>query len=97
MAIVAANYPAPVQVNGYSCRNCSEVSLATKGIDPKHPQSGPANRTADRDPTRSENDPAKLESARRAAEVIMRTPVGYSPTGAIGGKIAPGRIISASA
>ncbi len=29
-------------VNGYQCRNCTDVSLAKKNIDPAHPKDGPA-------------------------------------------------------
>ncbi|MCA3692649.1 hypothetical protein [Aquidulcibacter sp.] len=39
-------------VNGYMCRDCTDVSYAKKNIDPAHPKDGPqpneASRTADR-------------------------------------------------
>ena len=28
-------------VNGYVCRNCSDVSLAKRNVDPAHPKAGP--------------------------------------------------------
>lgn len=28
-------------VNGYVCRNCSDVEYAKKGVDPAHPKDGP--------------------------------------------------------
>jgi hypothetical protein len=28
-------------VNGYQCRNCTDVSYAKKNIDPAHPKDGP--------------------------------------------------------
>ncbi len=28
-------------VNGYMCRDCTDVSYAKKNIDPAHPQDGP--------------------------------------------------------
>jgi len=28
-------------VNGYVCRNCTDVELAKKGVDPAHPHDGP--------------------------------------------------------
>jgi hypothetical protein len=28
-------------VNGYVCRNCTDVELAKKGVDPAHPKDGP--------------------------------------------------------
>ena len=37
------NYPTPIWVDGYQCRNCSDVELAKKHIDPAHPKSGPFN------------------------------------------------------
>lgn len=38
---ISGDYANPVTVNGYSCRNCTEVDLAKKHIDPAHPQDGP--------------------------------------------------------
>jgi len=36
-------------VNGYVCKDCTDVLLATKGVDPAHPKDGPngQNRIAD--------------------------------------------------
>lgn len=48
----SVNYPTPVWVNGYECRNCTDVDLAKKHIDPAHPKSGPYNVDAKSDPTR---------------------------------------------
>lgn len=28
-------------VNGYVCRNCTDVDLAKRGVDPAHPKDGP--------------------------------------------------------
>jgi hypothetical protein len=28
-------------VNGYVCRNCTDVEYAKKGVDPAHPKDGP--------------------------------------------------------
>ena len=49
---VSVNYPTPVWVNGFQCRNCSDVDLAKKHVDPAHPKSGPFNVDAKSDPTR---------------------------------------------
>jgi len=38
---ISGDYPTPVQVNGYSCRNCTDVDYAKKHIDPAHPKDGP--------------------------------------------------------
>lgn len=39
--MTSVNYPSPVQVNGYTCRNCTDVDYAKKHIDPQHPKDGP--------------------------------------------------------
>ncbi|MEQ1819326.1 MAG: hypothetical protein ABL871_12025 [Terricaulis sp.] len=52
MSPVSSNYGTPVQVNGYSCKNCTDVGYAEKHIDPAHPQSGPYNVNAESDPSR---------------------------------------------
>lgn len=38
---IGSDYPSPVLVNGYVCRNCTDVDLAKKMIDPDHPEDGP--------------------------------------------------------
>ncbi len=38
---ISADYPSPVNVNGFSCKNCTEVDEAKKFIDPAHPKDGP--------------------------------------------------------
>jgi len=48
---VSTNYPQPVQVNGFTCRNCTDVAYAKKHIDPAHPKSGPYGINAKDDPT----------------------------------------------
>ena len=39
--MTTVNYPSPISVNGYSCRNCSDVDNAKRNIDPAHPKDGP--------------------------------------------------------
>jgi hypothetical protein len=39
--MTTVNYPSPVTVNGYSCKNCTDVDYAKKNIDPAHPADGP--------------------------------------------------------
>lgn len=41
MSINTVNYPTPVTVNGYSCKNCTDVDNAKRNIDPQHPKDGP--------------------------------------------------------
>ncbi len=52
MTAIGGNYPTPVQVNGFSCRNCTDVGYAKKHIDPAHPKSGPYDINAVTDPSR---------------------------------------------
>ena len=57
---ISVNYPSPVWVNGFQCRNCSDVDLANKHIDPAHPKSGPFNVDAKSDPTRLAQNAVKF-------------------------------------
>jgi hypothetical protein len=38
---INGDYPQPVTVNGFSCKNCTDVDYAKKHIDPAHPKDGP--------------------------------------------------------
>jgi hypothetical protein len=38
---IGTDYSTPVIVNGYTCKNCTDVDYAKKHIDPAHPKSGP--------------------------------------------------------
>lgn len=38
---ISGDYAHPVTVNGYSCKNCTDVDYARKHIDPAHPKDGP--------------------------------------------------------
>jgi hypothetical protein len=49
---IGSDYPHPVTVNGYTCRNCTDVDYAKKHIDPAHPKSGPYDVDAQSDPSR---------------------------------------------
>jgi hypothetical protein len=51
MAIGSVNYPQPVMVNGYPCKNCADVDLAKAHIDPQHPSAGPYGVNAKADPS----------------------------------------------
>ncbi len=48
---VGTDYSTPVTVNGFSCRNCTDVDYAKKHIDPAHPKSGPYGINAKDDPS----------------------------------------------
>ena len=38
---ITGDYAHPITVNGYSCKNCTDVDYAKKHIDPAHPKDGP--------------------------------------------------------
>ena len=46
--MINGDYPTPILVNGYSCRNCADVSKARKNIDPAEASFGS---TAETDPS----------------------------------------------
>ena len=48
---VGTDYSTPVTVNGFLCKNCTDVAYAKKHIDPAHPKSGPYGIDAKDDPT----------------------------------------------
>ena len=97
MVVSAANYPAPVQVNGFSCANCTDVDRAAKHIDPVHPRSGPFDRDAATDPSRTSADPIKVAAARRLAEATQTQPIGYEAGGYRFATVAPGMVFSLTA
>jgi len=52
---IGTDYPTPVTVNGFQCKNCTDVDYAKKHIDPAHPKSGPYGIDAKDDPTVKKN------------------------------------------
>jgi hypothetical protein len=38
---ISGDYSSPVTVNGFACRNCSDVDRAKRNIDPANPSAGP--------------------------------------------------------
>ena len=95
MAVGGVNYSSPVHVNGFACMNCADVSLASKHIDPGHPQSGPFDKDAANDPSRQSVDPVKVEALKKAAEAAQV--VGYSAAGHVTAPLAPGSAFSLTA
>jgi hypothetical protein len=59
---IGTDYSTPVTVNGYACKNCTDVANATKHIDPQHPRSGPYGVNAQDDPTVKQNAPTRSDS-----------------------------------
>jgi hypothetical protein len=55
---VGTNYSTPVMVNGFLCKNCTDVDYAKKHIDPAHPKSGPYGIDAKDDPTVKQSAPS---------------------------------------
>ena len=53
---VGTDYSTPVIVNGFHCKNCTDVDYARKHIDPAHPKSGPYGINAKDDPTVKQSD-----------------------------------------
>ena len=53
---VSTDYSTPVIVNGFQCKNCTDVDYAKKHIDPAHPKSGPYGIDAKDDPTVKQTD-----------------------------------------
>ena len=51
---ISGDYSQPVNVNGFSCKNCNDVDYAKKHIDPAHPKSGPYGVNAEADPSRTQ-------------------------------------------
>ncbi len=70
---LSVNYPTPVWVNGFQCRNCSDVDLAKKHVDPDHPKSGPFGVDAKSDPSRI------FQDAVRFGGQLTGTPSNGSP------------------
>jgi len=64
---IGITYSTPVLVNGFRCKNCSEVDIAKRHIDPQHPRSGPYDGDALADPTRSAADKSRLAAQRAAS------------------------------
>jgi hypothetical protein len=56
MMAIGTNYASPVTVNGFLCKNCTDVDYAKKHIDPAHPRSGPYGINAKDDPTVKKTD-----------------------------------------
>lgn len=55
---ISGDYPTPVNVNGFSCKNCTDVDNAKKHIDPAHPKDGPFGINAKNSPDSIKRAPA---------------------------------------
>ena len=77
MAVGSTNYPQPVLVNGFVCRNCTDVDHAKRHIDPAHPRSGPYGIDAATDPTNPkrfiQSDSGPSEAGARPTDTAARS------------------------
>ncbi len=65
---INGDYPQPVTVNGFSCKNCTDVDYAKKHIDPAHPKDGPYGVNAtDRDAAHDRDKPRGPDKAHADA------------------------------
>lgn len=71
--MTTVNYPSPVMVNGYSCKNCTEVDEAKKHIDPAHPKDGPFGVNANTQPP-NPNDPHQAKPTGGSAPATPLDP-----------------------
>ncbi len=100
---ISGDYPAPVYVNGYSCRNCTDVGRAEKHIDPANPAAGPFGVNDPRAAEKEHFSPEarnleQLEALHRAQSVQAVNPAAaaYAATAA-GSATAPGTLVNLSA
>lgn len=75
---INGDYAQPVQVNGFTCRNCTDVDYAKKHIDPAHPKSGPYDVNAATDPSRK-TEAVVFGGALRGADAAGRGTQAYVP------------------
>lgn len=74
---ISGDYANPVTVNGYACRNCTEVDQAKKHIDPAHPQDGPFGINAR---TKTTHGPAiRFSGTLQAPSLTDRGDASYAP------------------
>ena len=80
---ISGNYPTPVQVNGFSCKNCTDVDYAKKHIDPAHPKAGPYGVNAASDPSLANKPAVSLGGA--LADIAQPASAPAKP--AVGGQL----------
>ena len=71
---ISTDYPTPVMVNGFSCKNCTDVAYAKNHIDPAHPKSGPYGIDAKDDPTVKQSDTASSVTGTSVASGAVSKP-----------------------
>jgi hypothetical protein len=88
--MTTVNYPNPVLVNGYSCRNCTEVDEAKKHIDPAHPQDGPFGVNAKAQPPNPADPHQKTSATGQSPAVTFGGVLAHLGVSAVGGVPASG-------
>ncbi len=78
---ISGDYPQPVQVNGFTCKNCTDVDYAKKHIDPAHPKAGPYGVNAKDDPTLKAQAEFRFGSAVTFGGQLARSQTDNSSTG----------------
>lgn len=70
--MTTVNYPSPVMVNGYACKNCTDVDYARKHIDPQNPRAGPYGVDA-------KDQPPRADSAQPSSQTAASDPTSGDP------------------
>jgi hypothetical protein len=81
---ISGDYASPISVNGYSCKNCTDVENAKKHIDPAHPKDGPYGVNAAESRERS---PAVIFGGALAALDQDTGPRAQTAPAAVGGRL----------
>ena len=101
---ISGDYPTPVNVNGFSCKNCTDVDNAKKHIDPAHPKDGPfgVNAKDNVDPRRAVERASVAGRDDQAAVVFggqlaaLAGAAGQSRAASSASSIAPGQRVNLS-
>ena len=67
---ISGDYSRPVTVNGFSCKNCTDVDLAKKHVDPAHPKDGPYGVNAKRGSRQDVESKADVQDQQSPAVVL---------------------------
>src|SRR3569833_1745273 len=67
---VSTDYSTPVMVNGFSCKNCTDVDYAKKHIDPAHPKAGPYGVDAASDPSLANKPSVTFDGALKGLNAL---------------------------
>ena len=69
-------------VNGYVCRDCTDVSLAKRGVDPAHPPDKPGAADA-KDDTKNSRNPGDPAAAASPTPLGANQPLANGPRGTV--------------